>query len=209
VRGHLPSARVAAEHLDASGDVRRDALTHAAHGDAGPFTVPAGGVLAPTCAVPELSHGLRPAARSIRSGGPRVLVDHAENSSASHRRIDRDDHVGVVIRWVLVEALMRTMVVEVTLVRDQHGTGVALVVDQHPVGALGADAADEPLGITVRPRRSRWGLDDLDVLGHEHGVERAGELGVSVPDQKPEGADLKGTGPPDGSVSPATRQPGM
>jgi hypothetical protein len=110
-------------------------------------------------------------------------------SSAPHRRIDRDNHIGVVIGWTLVEALMWSVIVEMALVPAEHHTSVALVVDQHPIRALGPDAADEPLGITVRPRRSRWGLDDLDVLGHEHGVERAGELGVSVPDQKPEGAD--------------------
>ena len=76
---------------------------------------------------------------------------------------------------------MWTMVVKVTLVRDQRATSVALVVDLHPIGALGADAADEPLGRTVRARRSRWRLDDLDVRGPEHRVERASELGVPVP----------------------------
>jgi hypothetical protein len=50
------------------------------------------------------------------------------------------------------------MVVEMALVLAEHGTGVPLVVDQHPVGALGPDAADEPLGKAVRPRRPRWVL---------------------------------------------------
>ena len=68
----------------------------------------------------------------------------------------------------------------------EHGAGVALVVDQHPVGALGPDAADEPFGVAVRPGRPRWGLDDLDAFGGEHGVEGAGELRVSVADQEPE-----------------------
>ena len=84
---------------------------------------------------------------------------------------------------------MWSVIVEMALVRVEHHTGVAFVVDQHPVRALGADTADEPLGITVRPRRSGWGLDDLDVLGREHGVERAAELGVSVPEQEPAAAD--------------------
>jgi hypothetical protein len=82
-----------------------------------------------------------------------------------------------------------TVVVEVTFVRAEHGTGVALVTDQHPVGALGSDAADEPFGITVRARRPGRCLDDLGVLSREHGVERAGELRVSVPDQEPEAAN--------------------
>jgi hypothetical protein len=90
---------------------------------------------------------------------------------------------------VLIKALVWTMVVEVTRERDQHHMSVALVVDQHPIRALRSHAADEPFGMTVRPRRSRWSLDNLDVLSREHGVKRAGELGVAVPDQEPEAAD--------------------
>ncbi len=63
-----------------------------------------------------------------------------KDSSSPYRRADRDDHVRVVVGRVLVEALMRTVLVEVALVGAEHGTGVALVVDQHPVGALGSDA---------------------------------------------------------------------
>jgi hypothetical protein len=33
---------------------------------------------------------------------------------------------------VLLETLVWTVAVEVTLVRAEHGTSVALVVDQHP-----------------------------------------------------------------------------
>jgi hypothetical protein len=43
-----------------------------------------------------------------------------------------------------------TVIVEVALVGAEHSTGVPLVVDQHPVGALGTDASNEPLCITVR-----------------------------------------------------------
>jgi hypothetical protein len=75
------------------------------------------------------------------------------------------------------------------LVRTEHGTSVALVVDQHPIGALGSDAGGEPFGMTVRPRRSRWSLDDLDVLSREHDVERAADRRVSVPDEEPDTAD--------------------
>jgi hypothetical protein len=59
-----------------------------------------------------------------------------------------------MIGRMLVETLVWTLVVEVTLVNAQHGTGMTLVVDQHPVGALGPDAADEPLREAVRARRS-------------------------------------------------------
>jgi hypothetical protein len=63
---------------------------------------------------------------------------------------------------------------------------VLLVIDQQPVGALSSNAADEPLGIRVCPRRAWWGLDHVDAFGGEHGVEGPGELGVPVPDQEPQ-----------------------
>jgi hypothetical protein len=72
---------------------------------------------------------------------------------------------------VLIEALVWTVVIEVALVGAEHGAGVSLVVDQHPVGALDPDAADETFRVTVRARRAGWRLDDLDVLGGEHRVE--------------------------------------
>jgi hypothetical protein len=46
---------------------------------------------------------------------------------------------------------------EVALELGKDGAGMPLVVDQHPVGALGSDAADEPFGIAVRPRL--WGAN--------------------------------------------------
>jgi hypothetical protein len=59
------------------------------------------------------------------------LVDYAaEDLSSPYRCVDRDDHVRVVVWWVLVEALVWTMVVEVALVDAKYCTGVALVVDQ-------------------------------------------------------------------------------
>jgi hypothetical protein len=45
------------------------------------------------------------------------LVDHAaENSSSAYRRIDRDEDGWIVVGWVLVEALVWTVVVEVAFV---------------------------------------------------------------------------------------------
>jgi hypothetical protein len=48
---------------------------------------------------------------------------------------------GIVVGWVLVETRVRPVVVEMVLVLVEDGAGVSLVVDQHPVGALLADAA--------------------------------------------------------------------
>jgi hypothetical protein len=72
---------------------------------------------------------------------------------------------GIVAGWVLVEALVRPVVVEVALVVDEDGAGVSFVVDQEPVGALGADAADESLGIAIRQRSLGRDLDHVEAFG--------------------------------------------
>jgi hypothetical protein len=56
-------------------------------------------------------------------------------------------------RWVLAQALVRTVVIEMAHVAVVHSLGVSFVVDQQSVSALGADAADEPLRIAVGPHR--------------------------------------------------------
>jgi hypothetical protein len=71
-----------------------------------------------------------------------------------------------MIGCVLIETLVWTVIVEVKLVRAKHDMGVALVVNQHPVGALGSDASNEPFCIAGCARRLRWRLDDLNVLSH-------------------------------------------
>jgi hypothetical protein len=53
---------------------------------------------------------------------------------------------------VLVEALMRPVIVEMAHILVNDGASVSLVVDQQPVGALLANAADKPFGIAIRPR---------------------------------------------------------
>ena len=42
---------------------------------------------------------------------------------------------------MLVEALVRAVGVEMSLILGKHGTGVSFVVAQHPVGAFGPPAA--------------------------------------------------------------------
>jgi hypothetical protein len=70
------------------------------------------------------------------------------------------------------------VVVEVAHVLVEDGLGVSFVVDQHPVGAFGADAADEPFCITVRPGRPRRDPDHGNAFGAEDGIEGSGELGI-------------------------------
>jgi hypothetical protein len=61
------------------------------------------------------------------------LVVHSGHS-------DGDDHAWVGVGRVPVEALVWTVVVEVTFVLAGHGTGVSLVAHQHLVGTFGPRA---------------------------------------------------------------------
>jgi len=78
---------------------------------------------------------------------------------------------------------------EMAAVLIKNSVGVSRVVNQHPVGAFGADAADEPFRVAVRPGCAGRNLDDVDAFRGEDGIESSGELGVPVADQKAEGAD--------------------
>jgi hypothetical protein len=49
----------------------------------------------------------------------------------------------------VIAALVRSVVVEVPGVLVEDVRGVAFVVDEDSVGALGPDAADEPFGVAV------------------------------------------------------------
>src|SRR5262249_5332695 len=108
-----------------------------------------------------------------------------EYAMASDRAVE--GHGGwsvLVVGGSLVESLVRPVRVVVPGVLGQDPGGVVFVGGQDVVGALGADGAHEPLGVTVRPWSSRRCLDDRDVLAAEHGVEAGGELGVSVADEE-------------------------
>src|SRR5258707_13669965 len=82
-----------------------------------------------------------------------VLVeDGTEDASAPYSHVHRHDDPRGVVGWTLIETLMWTMAVEVSLVGGQYAAGVLLVVDQHMVGALPAYAADKPFGVAIRSR---------------------------------------------------------
>src|SRR5262245_27869814 len=78
---------------------------------------------------------------------------------------------------------MPVVVLEVLLQDDVEVSGSG---DQEVVEAFPAQGADEPFRDRVRPWCSYRGADDADVGGGEYGVERGGELAVSVADQEPE-----------------------
>jgi hypothetical protein len=102
--------------------------------------------------VPKLGSRLPPNVSLIGSGCPPVLVDQsAEDSVASDGRVAGDRGGGVVSWWVLIQALVRAVVIEVAHVSIKNSLGMSLVVDQQSVGGFGADAADESFRIAVRP----------------------------------------------------------
>ena len=71
------------------------------------------------------------------SGCSSVLVDGAaEDAVAVDRGVLRDDDGRVVVGWALLSALVRAVIVEMAGELVENAGGVALVVDQHPVGAF-------------------------------------------------------------------------
>jgi hypothetical protein len=89
----------------------------------------------------------------------------------------------------LLAGLVRAVPVAVAGVLED-GSKVPFAVDQHLVGALGSCGAHPPFGVTVGPWCPRWGLDHPHALASEDPVEHVSELGVVVPDEEAEGADL-------------------
>jgi hypothetical protein len=83
---------------------------------------------------------------------------------------------------MLAQALVWPVVIEMADVLIKNSVGVSRMVNQHPVGAFGADAADEPFRVAVRPGRAGRNLDDVDAFGGEDGIESSSELRVSVAD---------------------------
>ncbi len=81
---------------------------------------------------------------------------------------------------------MRAVVIEMVHILVEDGEGVSLMVDQQPVGALFADAANEPFGVAVCPGSLGRDLDDVEAFGGEDGIEGSGELGVPVADDFPD-----------------------
>jgi hypothetical protein len=88
---------------------------------------------------------------------PVFVDDSAEDLLPPDRGVEGDHGVRIVAGWVLVEALVWAVVVEVAYVLVEDGAGVLFVVDQHLVGAFFADAADEPFCIQL-VRGARGGI---------------------------------------------------
>jgi len=63
------------------------------------------------------------------------------------------------------------VVIEVLGELIEDSKSVSLVVDQQPVGALFADATNEPFRVAVRPQCPGRDLDHIDAFGGEDGIE--------------------------------------
>ena len=97
-----------------------------------------------------------------------VFVDQASEPVAAF------DRAGC-LSWCRVGCLeplapVGPLVVVVPEVLAEDALEVALVSDQEPVEALGADRANEALGVGVRDGRADRRLDDPDPSAREHGV---------------------------------------
>ena len=57
-----------------------------------------------------------------------------------------------------------------THVLVQDNACVPFVVDQHPVGAFGTDAADKSFRVAVCPGTTGRAFNDVNTLGSEHGA---------------------------------------
>src|SRR3954463_2136148 len=82
----------------------------------------------------------------------------------------------------LVQGSVRAVGVEVLHILAQDDVEVAWSGDQEVVEAFPAQGADEPFRDRVRPWCPDRGADDPQVGAGEDGVERGGELAVSVAD---------------------------
>ena len=97
----------------------------------------------PSVVVPvpcENSRGARVTWHWCSSGDSLVFVDHtAEDLPPVDPSVEWNDGCGVVVGWAVPAALVRPVVVEVSGVLVEDCRGVAVVVDEDSVGALGPD----------------------------------------------------------------------
>ena len=107
-----------------------------------------------------------------------------------------------ILRCALVQTAVRSVTVEVLDVLAEHMAQMALSKDEQPVQALPAERSDPALTDGVGARRPDGGADDSDALGAKHLVERRGELGVAIPDQELDRAQVGSHCGPAGSPTP-------
>ena len=90
---------------------------------------------------------------------------------------------------------MGTVAVVVLDVLGEDRLEVAAAEDEGVVEALTADRSNESFADGVGSGSADRGLDDPGVFGPEDGVERSGELGFTIMEEKLDRRGLVGTGP--------------
>jgi hypothetical protein len=105
-----------------------------------------------------------------------VFVEQAAESVAASdrggrvRERDRERSYGCD----LAQRPLGSVGVEVLLGQAQYVSGVSNLDDQRPVQQFPTDAADEPFGERVRPRRLNRDLDHVGAFRGAHGHRRLG-----------------------------------
>jgi hypothetical protein len=84
----------------------------------------------------------------------------------------------------LAEGTVGPGCIVVEQVFGQHLPQVVLIDDQQPVEELAAQGADDPFADGVRSGRLRLAGENPDAFRGEHGVEGAGALACTIPDQE-------------------------
>jgi hypothetical protein len=140
---------------------------------------------------------------------PELVNQYAEDLVTSDWGVAGNDSGGIVSGWMLAQVLVWPVVIETADVLSKNTVGVACVVNQHPVGAFGGDAADEPSRVVIRPGRAGRNLDDVNAFGSKDGIESSRELRVRSRMRKREkvgGQQSAGLGaqegPPPGVATP-------
>jgi hypothetical protein len=122
------------------------------------------------------------------SGGDLVFVrESAKDLSSADPMLGEVDlgWPGVSLsRWELAKGTVRPGRVVVHHVLGQHPAQVMLIDDQQLVEEIPAEGADDPFADGVRSGCLRRAGQNPDACRGEHGIEGAGELAGTVPDQE-------------------------
>jgi hypothetical protein len=123
----------------------------------------------------------------LASGDLVFVCESAEDLFPSDPVLGQVDlpRLGVSLRrGQLAEGTVRPGGVVVAQVFDQHPAQMVLIDDQQPVEELASQGTDHPFADRVRSRSLRRAGENPDGLRLEHGVEGAGELAGTIPDQE-------------------------
>jgi hypothetical protein len=128
----------------------------------------------------------------VTSRDLRILVDQAAQpiGSSDAYVVAGGCDVGSAVGWSLAEGPVRPVGVVVIGVFAEGVVEMLSAGDEDSVSALAPGTGDPPFADRVRARRLDRRGDDPGAGRSEDGVERAGVLGIAVPDQELQAAGL-------------------